>query len=145
MTIQRTLKRGEVGLAVALWNTSLINRGLMFPHGVDYRDFDMFGSETEEATKRYQRSKSLIDSAILDSDAYSKASEEGLIDGFVVEKAIAAGLNRISNRPNKNFEVVFSTDGNVVFSIPLGAADVGTGIGRTAEDALDSFGSTFIG
>jgi hypothetical protein len=68
-----------------------------------------------------------------------------LIDGFTLEKAISSGLNRISGKPSMSFEMVFSGDENVVFNISLGAADVGVGDGRTVDQALDSFRSTFIG
>lgn len=141
----RQLKQGDTGLDVALWNTFLVSRKFMQRYSSDYELFEVFGRETEEATKNYQKSKGLTDSGILDSNTYSKASEEGFVDGFAVEKAIVSGLNRISDRPTRSFEVVFYGEGNVVFNIPLGAADVGVGAGRTVEDALASFRSTFIG
>jgi peptidoglycan hydrolase-like protein with peptidoglycan-binding domain len=141
----KELKQGDTGLSVALWNTFLINRKFMKQHSYDYEFFELFGTETEAATKRYQQSNGLADSGFLDKNTYTKALNEGLIDGFALEKAISSGLNRISGKPSISFEVVFSGDGNVVFNIPLGAADVGVGDGRPVDQALDSFRSTFIG
>jgi Putative peptidoglycan binding domain len=141
----RELIKGNTGLPVALWNIFLVSNNFMQRYKYDYEFFESFGQETEEATKKYQKNHGLSVNGVLDKNTYSKALEEGFTDGFYLEEAIVSGLNRISGRPTQHFEVIFSGDGNVVFNIPLGAADVGIGNGRTVEQSLDSFRSTFIG
>lgn len=142
--IERSLMRGDKGLAVAFWNKFLINCQCMGRNSYNYESFDIFGVETEEATKKYQRIKDLNDSGILDSDTYCKAVEEGLVDGFIVEKAIISGLNRISGF-NTSFEVSFSGKADVTFNIPSDTVNPGMSGQKTAKEAIVSFRDDFIG
>jgi peptidoglycan hydrolase-like protein with peptidoglycan-binding domain len=62
----KELKQGNTGLSVALWSTFLISLNFMEQHSYDYKFFELFGTETKAATKRYQQSNGLVDSGFLD-------------------------------------------------------------------------------
>ena len=66
------LKRGNKGDAVFLWQNFLVGKGLL-----DQAD-GIFGQNTEDATKAYQRSQGLEDDGIVAGKTYGKALLEGL-------------------------------------------------------------------
>lgn len=118
-----TLKPGDKGLTVALWQKFLTDSGFMERRTFGFNDRDsisnfigVFEDKTLEGTKKYQQIKGLTDTGILDFHTYSKASEDGF-DGISVEMAIAYGLNRMNHKPsgNSKFEIVFSSSENIVF------------------------------
>jgi hypothetical protein len=65
------LRRGSRGDAVLLWQNFLVGKGLL-----DQAD-GIFGQDTEDATKGYQRSHGLEPDGIVGSQTYSKALAEG--------------------------------------------------------------------
>jgi hypothetical protein len=66
------LKRSNKGDAVFLWQNFLVGKGLL-----DQAD-GIFGQDTEDATKAYQRSHGLEDDGIVGNQTYGKALLEGL-------------------------------------------------------------------
>lgn len=149
-----TLKPGDKGLTVALWQKFLTDSGFMKRRtfGFDDRDsisnfIGVFEDETLEGTKKYQQTKGLTDTGILDFHTYSKASEDGF-DGISVEMAIAFGFNRMNYKPNDDskFEIVFSSSGNVVFKgihhIP--EVFITPNQDLSANEALRGFRNTFM-
>ncbi|WP_445632527.1 Peptidoglycan-binding domain 1 protein [Nostoc sp. DSM 114161] len=66
------LKRGNKGDAVFLWQNFLIGKGLL-----NQAD-SIFGQDTEDATKAYQRSQGLKDDGVVGGQTYGKALLEGL-------------------------------------------------------------------
>jgi hypothetical protein len=66
------LKRGNRGDAVFLWQNFLVGKGLL-----DQAD-GIFGQDTEDATKAYQRSHGIKDDGVVGGETYGKALMEGL-------------------------------------------------------------------
>lgn len=66
------LKRGNIGDAVFLWQNFLVGKGLL-----EQAD-GIFGQDTEDATKAYQRSQGLKDDGVVGGETYGKALIEGL-------------------------------------------------------------------
>jgi hypothetical protein len=66
------LKRGSKGDAVFLWQNFLVGKGIL-----DQAD-SIFGEDTENATKAYQRQQGIKDDGVVGSNTYGKALLEGL-------------------------------------------------------------------
>jgi hypothetical protein len=66
------LKRGNRGDAVFLWQNFLVGKGLLSQAD------SIFGKDTEDATKAYQRSQGLEDDGVVGGSTYGKALLEGL-------------------------------------------------------------------
>jgi hypothetical protein len=66
------LKRGHRGDAVFLWQNFLVGKDLL-----DQAD-SIFGQDTEDATKAYQRSQGLEEDGVVGGQTYGKALLEGL-------------------------------------------------------------------
>ena len=136
--VDRTLQRGDTGIAVALWQQFLIKYHKMHPLskddlmgsiGGDDHIIGEFEDQTVEATKKYQQEKGLTVDGILNSETYTEAAREGF-NGNEVEAALLLGLNRVSRTLVSEFEIAFSLD-DVVFK---------TGDKRfTGNEALERF------
>jgi peptidoglycan hydrolase-like protein with peptidoglycan-binding domain len=66
------LKRGNRGDAVFLWQNFLLGKGLLSQAD------GIFGQDTEDATKAYQRSQGLGEDGVVGGSTYGKALLEGL-------------------------------------------------------------------
>lgn len=149
-----TLKLGDKGLTVALWQRFLMDKGLMERRKFSFDDnsisgfIGVFESATLDATKKYQKNKGLNDDGIVGFSTYSKASEEGF-DGIAMEMGIVFALNRMNWNPNSDssFEVVFSSKGSITFKGIHNVPEVLIGSHQelSANEALREFRNTFIG
>ncbi len=148
-----TLKLGDKGLAVALWQKFLIDKGLMECPKFQFNDHIAIGSfigvfedATLAATIEYQKTKALKADGVVGFDTYSQASEEGF-DGIATEMAIAFALNRMNWNPtaDSSFEVNFSSQKSIVFKeilrIPESLAPLNKEL--SANEALREFRYTW--
>jgi len=138
--VDRTLRKGDTRLAVALWQTFLIRHHKMNPLGKDDmegakqedRDDQIIGEfedTTVEATKKYQQDKGLKVDGVLNSKTYAEAAADGF-NGNELEAALLLGLNRVDRTLVSEFEIVFSRS-KVVFK--MGIQEL------TANEALRKF------
>jgi Putative peptidoglycan binding domain len=124
--VKRTLKKGDTGLSVALWQQFLIERKIMIPLSQDdmegdsprYKDDHIIGEFedlTENATKKYQNANNLEENGILDSKTYAIAAKNGF-KGNELEAALLLGFNRVNRTLLFEFEVIFKPR-NICFKI----------------------------
>ena len=151
-TDEWTLKLGDKGLTVALWQKFLMDKGLMGHPRFGFDDksivtlIGVFENTTLSATRKYQKSKALNDDGVVGFNTYSKASSEGF-DGIAMEMAIAFAFNRMWGSGNdSSFEIVVSSKKNIIFKGLSNIPEVL--IGRDAElsvnEALRQFRETFL-
>jgi hypothetical protein len=123
--VDRTLQKGDTGIAVALWQQFLIKHGkmrhlseddLLGNTGGDDHIIGEFEDQTVEATKKYQQEKGLRVDGILGSKTYAEAAKEGF-NGNEVEAALLLGFNRVNRSLGVDkVEIVFSPN-DVAFKI----------------------------
>lgn len=122
--VDRTLQKGDTGIAVALWQQFLIKHGkmrhlseddLLSNTDGDDHIIGEFEDQTVEATKKYQQEKGLIVDGILGSKTYAEAAKEGF-NGNEVESALLLGFNRVNRSLVDKIEVAFSPN-DVAFKI----------------------------
>lgn len=122
--VDRTLQKGDTGIAVALWQQFLIKHGkmrhlseddLLGSTGKDDHIIGEFEDQTVEATKKYQQEKGLRVDGILGSKTYTEAAKEGF-DGNEVEAALLLGFNRVDRSIVGKVEIAFSPN-DVAFKI----------------------------
>lgn len=124
--VSRTLRRGDSGLSVALWQQFLIQHKFMPSLSKDDMTDDSsrnkddhiigeFENCTEEATKEYQKQKGLEINGILDAITYDMAAQEGF-KGNETEAALLLGFNRVNRTLLFEFEIIFAP-GKIIFKI----------------------------